>query len=108
MKEDRICIFNEEKKKKSKKELNTKNEIICETEINLKDNPKINLFEKENVQQNSNRAESMTNEKQTFSTTNTSKLVRPSVHLSKIFTLVEKRTMLKNVDKGIFHGHFSM
>lgn len=74
MKEDRICIFNEEKKKKSKNEdLIIKMNDICETDVNIKDNnPKMVLFEKENQQ--SNRAESIaTHEKQTFSTTGTSK-----------------------------------
>lgn len=75
MKEDRICIFNEDKKKK--KSINddqiVKNEV-CETEINIKNKPKIVILEKENGQQNSNRAESITtHEKQTFSTTGNSK-----------------------------------
>jgi hypothetical protein len=74
MKEDRICIFNEGKVRQSKKDTNNKYEV-CETEINLKDNvPKMILFEKENVQQNSNRADSITNERHhTYSTTNYSK-----------------------------------
>jgi hypothetical protein len=75
MKEDRICIFNEDKRKKSsgKGDPLTKHEV-CETEINTKDHNKIVLFEKENLKQNSNRAESSTNERQqTFSTTGNSK-----------------------------------
>lgn len=97
MKEDRICIFNEEKMNKNKN-IN-KNETETESE-----NVEKKIFaENDNLLQNSNRAETFSNDKQTFSTTGTTKKISANSidnrkNNTKFVTNITKKTVERKKD----------